>query len=229
MTTTSFSRHRISHLACRLTWGLCPLIVCALIIAGCAQPRQAPLPVGNLKLGVAYFSQPTESADMLAGWVVDNTPRIEEQTLAEMDLLLAEVLAEESKNSFNSRESALQCGKKVGHLDGRSNNEAALRTWSAIGRCMDVDLLVVPFLFEYRELVGSALGASIPARVVMDIFIIDVRSETLISRSRFDETQSALTSNLLEAGKFFRRGGKWISAHELAREGMEKAVRELRL
>jgi hypothetical protein len=221
MTTTSLS--------CRLIFALCPLIVCALILAGCAKPRQAPLPIGNLKLGVAYFSQPAEPADMLTGYVVENTQRIEEHILAEMDLLLAEVLAEESKNFFHSGESALQCGKKVGHLSGRSNNEAALRTWSAIGRCMGVDLLVVPFLFEYRELVGSALGAAEPARVVMDIFILDVRSETLISRSRFDETQSALTSNLLEAGKFFRRGGRWISAHELAREGMEKAVKELRL
>ena len=219
--TTSFSR--------RLGFTIFPLIVCALILAGCAQPRQAPLPVGSLKLGVAYFSQPAEPADMLAGFLVDNTPRIEQQALAEMDVLLADVLAAESKNSFHIGESALQCGRKVGHLGGRSNNEAALRTWSAIGRCMGVDLLVVPFLFEYRELVGSALGASQPARVVMDIFVLDVRSESLISRSRFDETQSALTSNLLEAGKFFRRGGRWITAHELAGEGMEKAVRELRL
>ena len=223
MTTISLSR-----LGFRILWTLCPLIVCALVLAGCAQPRQAPLPVGNLKLGVAYFSQPADPSDMLAGWVVEKTPRIEENILTEMDVLLAEVLLG-AKNPFHAGESALQCGKKVGHLSGRSNNEAALRTWSAIGRCMGVDLLVVPFLFEYRELVGSTLGATEPARVVMDIFVLDVRSESLISRSRFDETQSALSNNLLEAGKFFRRGGRWISARELAREGLEKAVLELRL
>jgi len=224
MPTISLSR--------RLASVLCLSLVCALAapaLTGCAKPRQAPLPVGNLKLGVAYFSQPAEPSHMLAGYVLENLPHIDERFLAEMDVLLAEVLAEESKNSFHSRDSALHCSKKVAVQDGRSNNQAALRTWSSIGRCMGVDLLVVPFLFEFRERLGGPMGALEPARVVMDIFVIDVRSESLISRSRFDETQSALTSNLLEAGKFFRRGGRWITAHDLAREGMEKAVKELRL
>jgi hypothetical protein len=212
-----------------LAFALCLPLVCALALTGCAKPRQAPLPVGSLKLGLAYFSQPAEPSDMLAGYVVENLPHIDEKVLSEMDLLLADVLAAESKNSFHSRDSALHCSKKVAVQDGRSNNQAALRTWSSIGRCMGVDLLVVPFLFEYRERAGSAMGVTEPARVVMDVFVLDVRSESLISRSRFDETQSALTSNLLEAGKFFRRGGKWVTAHDLAREGMEKAVRELRL
>ena len=205
------------------------LIAGVLVFSGCTRPRQAPLPVGNLKLGVAYFTQPSEPSQMLAGYVVEDAPRIDEKVLSEMDALLATVLAADSKNSFRSRDSALSCSKKVAAQEGRSNNQAALRTWSAIGRCMGVDLLVVPQLLEYRDRAGSAVGVTEPAKVVMDIFVVDVRNETLISRSRFDETQSALTSNLLEADKFFKRGGKWITGHDLAKEGMEKAVKELRL
>ena len=205
------------------------LFVWAIVLTGCAQPRQAPLPIGDLKLGVAFFSQPAEPADMLAGYVVENNPRIAENILGEMDLLLADVLAAESRHSFDSRKSAMYCSRTVAAQAGRGNNQAAIRTWSAIGRCMGVDLLVVPFLFEYRERIGSALGAVEPAKVVMDIFILDVRTESLISRSRFDETQIPLSSNLLEAGKFFKRGAKWVTAFDLAREGMEKAVKELRL
>ncbi len=205
------------------------LLLAAFALSGCARPAQPPLPVGDLKLGVAFFTQPLEPSDMLAGYVVENAPRIDEKVLLEMDGLLAEVLAAESKLSFRSRESALHCSKTVAGQDGRSNNQAALRNWSSVGRCMGVDLLVVPQLFEYRDRAGSAVGVTEPARVVLDVFVIDARNETLISRSRFDETQSALTSNLLEADKFFKRGGKWISARELAKEGMEKAVKELRL
>ena len=220
----------MSALSQRLVFALCLLFVCGpATLTGCAQPRQAPLPVGNLKMGVAYFSQPAEPAEMLAGYLLENTPRIDQKILAEMDILLADVLAEESKNSFTSRESALSCGKKIASQRGRTNNEAALRTWSAIGRCMAVDLLAIPFLLEYRERIGSAVGVAEPAKVVMDIFVLDVRAESLISRSRFDETQSALSGNLLEAGKFLKRGGKWITAHELAKEGMEKAIKELGL
>lgn len=218
-----------AHPLPRLFTLLCLALAGSILLSGCATPRQPPMPVGNLKLGVAYFTQPSTPSDMLAGYLVEDAPRIDQRVLVEMDALLATVLDAKSKNSFHSRESALHCSQTVAAQDGRSNTQAALRTWSAIGRCMGVDLLVVPQLFEYRERDGGALGASMPAHVVMNIFVLDVRNEVLISRSSFDQTQSALTSNLLEAGAFFRRGGRWITASQLAQEGMEKAVKELGL
>ena len=98
-----------------------------------------------------------------------------------------------------------------------------------VGRLPDGRARAEGNLYEWRERDGSAIGAAKPAKVVMDIYVVDVRNEALISRSHFDETQSALSSNLLEADKFFKRGGKWITAHDLAQEGMEKAVKELGL
>ena len=207
----------------------CLLMLVCMAFSGCTKPRQPSMPVGNLKLGVAYFSQPAEPSDMLAGYLVEETPRIEDKTLNEMDALFASVLTAQSKNSFRSRESALHCSKTVAAQEGRNNNQAALRSWSAIGRCMGVDLLVVPQMLDYRERDGGSYGVVTPAKVIMDIFVVDVRNESLISRSRFDETQSALTNNLLDAGKFLKRGGKWVTAHDLAEEGMEKAVKELGL
>lgn len=209
---------------------LCLCLLAVAGLAGCTKPKQPPMPVGNLKLGLAFFTQPADPADMLAGYLVENTPRVEDKVLNEMDALFVSVLAEESKNSFRSRESALKCSKTVAPRDGSgNNNSAALRVWSSIGRCMGVDLLVVPQLLEYREREGGDYGVINPAKVVMDTFVVDVRNEALISRSRFDETQSSLAANLLEADKFFKRHGKWITAHDLAKEGMEKAVKELGL
>ncbi len=208
---------------------LCFALAAGLLLSGCASPKQPPMPVGGLKLGVANFTQPLASADMLAGYAPEDAPQIDTKVLNEMDALLASVLKSKSKNTFVSRESALHCARVVRDQGGRSNNQAALRTWSAIGRCMGSDLLVVPQLYEWRERDGSSIGVATPAKVVMDVFVLDVRNESLISRSRFDETQSALSTNLLEAGKFFKRGGKWVSAHDLAEEGMEKAVKELGL
>ena len=40
----------------------------------------------------------------------------------------------------------------------------------------------------------------------------------------FDETQQALSENIFRFFTFLRRGGKWITAGELAREGVRKAV-----
>lgn len=209
---------------------LCLTLAACVLLSACAKPRQAPpMPLANLKIGVAFFSQPSSPADMLAGYVVDDVARVDARQLGEMDSVFAEVLAKESKNSFLSKETALHCSKTIGEREGATNNQAALRKWSAIGRCMKVDLLVVPQILELRERAGGEIGVDQPARIVMDIFLVDVRNETLIGRSRYEETQTALTSNLLEADKFFKRGGKWITATELAREGMVKAVKELRL
>ncbi|MDR1686504.1 MAG: hypothetical protein LBR82_08730 [Desulfovibrio sp.] len=198
-----------------------------LFAAACAKPSQPPLPVGNLKLGLTGFTQPKMPSDMLAGYQVEDTPTVEAVDLHELDGILNSVLAKQSRHSFIGRESAERCRRSV-HAESGSPR-AALRTWSAVGRCMGADLLVVPQIMEYRKRDGGPLGVVTPARVVSDIFIVDVRNETLISRSRFDETQSSLTGNLLDTDKFLKRGAHWITAAELAREGMEKAVKELGL
>ena len=213
--------------AFRLALTVC-LAVSVAFVFGCSSPKQPPMPVGSLKLGVAFFSQPADSSEMLAGYMTENTPRVDEKVFNDLDGLFSSVLVSKSKNSFESHNSALHCSKIVAEQQGKGN-QAALRTWASIGRCMNVDLLVVPQLLEWRERDGGAMGVATPAKVVMDIFVLDVRNESLLSRSRYDETQSALTNNLLEAGKFLKRGGKWVTARDLAQEGMEKAVKELGL
>ena len=42
-------------------------------------------------------------------------------------------------------------------------------------------------------------------------------------------TAKELTENLLNVGDFFKRQGKWVTADELAREAMIKAVKDLNL
>ncbi|MDR1490395.1 MAG: hypothetical protein LBS65_07935 [Desulfovibrio sp.] len=212
-----------AHVALLLVFG------CALLGAACAAPSQPPLPVGSLKLGLAAFNQPILASEMLAGYQPEDVPKIDAKHLHELDSILAQVLSNRSKHQFTGREGPEHCRRTVGAQSGATNTQAALRTWSAVGRCMNVDLLVLPQILELRQRDGGSFGVVSPARVVMDIFVIDVRNETLISRSHFDETQSNLTSNLLDTGKFLKRGGQWISAGELAREGMEKAVKELGL
>ncbi|MDR2487922.1 MAG: hypothetical protein LBD42_00185 [Desulfovibrio sp.] len=206
------------------------ILVTGLLFSGCSStPKQPPIPVGSLKLGVADFTQPNTASDMLAGYAHENSPHIDKKVLNAMDAVLASVLADKSQNSFRSKESAQRCLQLVHRRTNKKNKQSALRTWAAIGRCMGVDLLIVPQLYVWRERDGGSFGVVTPARVVMDIFVLDVRNESLISRSHFDETQSALTGNLFEADKFFKRSAKWISANDLAREGMEKAVKELGL
>jgi hypothetical protein len=185
------------------------------------------MPVGDLKLGQAHFSHPTTTGELLAGYIAEDTPPMEEKILGDLDLLFSDLLTTESAHVFIGPEKSLLCAKTVkAQSPGR---QAALRHWSAVGRCMGVDLLVVPQVLKWREREGPEYAAIAPAAVIMDTYVIDVKGESLISRSHYDATQSALTSNLLELGAFIKRGGKWVRTHELAGEGMRKAVKELGL
>ena len=203
------------------------ILLCGL--AACTTPRQQPLPIGSsLVLGVAHYSQPRTPSDLLAGYVPENLPTIDQKVLSELDALLAETLSKQSKQTFVSREVAAECQRSY-RKEQDTSRQSALRSWAAVGRCMQVDYLIVPQIIEWRERDGGELGVATPAGVIMDTFIVDVHNESLVSRSRYDETQAALTSNLLQANRFFQRGGKWVQAHTLAREGMEKAIKELGL
>ena len=50
-----------------------------------------------------------------------------------------------------------------------------------------------------------------------------------MTRFHFDETQKALTDNLLDLNKFVQRKGEWVEADVLAKEGIEAGLRELGL
>ena len=45
----------------------------------------------------------------------------------------------------------------------------------------------------------------------------------------FEETQQTLAANILDAKKFVSRNGRWLSAIELAQEGLKKGIAELGL
>ena len=198
-------------------------------LVACATPKQPQIEnISSFNLGVALYSQPQTSGDLLAGNIPENLPIIDHVILSQLDVLLAETFNRQSKHSFAAKELAESCQRSV-KTDQGNSRRSALRYWSAVGRCMKVDYLVVPQIMEWREREGSSMGVMTPARVVMDTFVVDVNNEVLVSRSRYDETQSALTDNLLQTRKFMQRGGRWVEAKILAQEGMEKAVKELGL
>ena len=77
-------------------------------------------------------------------------------------------------------------------------------------------------LHRYRERVGGKYTASVPASVAFSYRLIDVNSRTVLCSGRFDETQQSVMANLYTFNSARKRGFTWITAEELAREGMEE-------
>ena len=199
-----------------------------LIVSACASPRNTPsLPPVNL--GVAWFTQPAQTAELLAGFLPANTDRVTSKNLLSLDMELADTLRAQTKREYSFSTEFSQCADVT--VPGRTSSSrgAALHYWTAVGKCMKVDYLIVPQIILMKERDGSDIGAVSPSSVIMETFLIDVRENRLAGRSHFDETQAALSANLLDTDKFISRGGRWITALELAREGMNKAVVELGL
>jgi len=96
-----------------------------------------------------------------------------------------------------------------------------------IGEMVYADAVLIGRLQRYRERVGDEWGAKSPASVAFVLDLVDVRRGDVIWSARFDETQKALSENIFALGDIGQRGIRWLSADQLAQEGVKKAVGQL--
>lgn len=96
-----------------------------------------------------------------------------------------------------------------------------------LGEKLEVDAVIVGFVYRYRERVGFSYGADKPASVFFEIHLYRCRDGVLIWRAVFDKTQKSLMEDVLDVKSFIREKGKWVTAEELAREGVQEIVSRL--
>lgn len=217
--------------ALKKTWRTFSTLLCGcclLLLSACQSTTQAPaVPLPDLLVGVASFTQPTRTVELLAGYVPIAQNTVQQETLYSLDTKLREMLGS-TKRSYvfltHPKNEALQASQDS---QGR---RSALSMWVQEAKAAGVDILLVPQVVDWRERVGGAGGVVTPAAVMVDFFLIDARGEgALLQRSHFAEEQSSLSSNLLSMGSFFKRKGQWVSAEELSMEGMARAIQEFGL
>jgi hypothetical protein len=96
-----------------------------------------------------------------------------------------------------------------------------------IGEMVYADAVLVSHVRRYRERVGDEWGAKSPASVGFVLDLIDVRRGDIVWSASFDETQKSLSENIFALADITRRGVRWLSADQLAQEGVKKAVAQL--
>jgi hypothetical protein len=100
-----------------------------------------------------------------------------------------------------------------------------LRSALQLGKELGVDFIFVGSLFRFEERVGSRVGVDKPASVGFDVHLLRVRDGKRVWDGKFDETQQALSENLLKIGSFVRRGAAWLKAEELSSVGMDEMLK----
>jgi phosphatidylglycerophosphatase A len=86
------------------------------------------------------------------------------------------------------------------------------------------DSVLMGWVFRYGERVGNAWGARQPASVAFVALLFDGGDGKLLWRGRFDETQKPLSEDMMGLSSFVQRGGRWVTARELAADGVNRVL-----
>lgn len=203
-------------------------IICLILYSfGCAPIKgKAHVPPGS-SLAVAASSQPTTSWQMLAGYPPADGLVVSSDGKDQFNKVLADSLSQRGR-AVQSQAVTRQC-EEIVLSDLKDKRVSALEYWVRVGKCFPADFVIVPHIFEWKERLGGEWGVEAPAGVVFDLYLIDVKSASLVQRFHFEEQQKSLTENILDAPKFFSRGAKWVSAEQLAAGGVTQALTEFGL
>jgi len=96
-----------------------------------------------------------------------------------------------------------------------------------VGKELQADGIVLGYVYRFSERKGYSLSAEKPASVAFEIHLIRVSDGVIVWKGIFDKTQATLMENLLQIVTFFyREGGRWVTAKELAAEGMDEVLKD---
>jgi len=96
-----------------------------------------------------------------------------------------------------------------------------------LGEMVYADAVIAGRIQRYRERIGDEWGAKSPASVSFVLELVDARRGDVIWTARFDETQKSLSENIFAIGDIGQRGIRWLTADQLAEEGVKKAIGQL--
>lgn len=133
-----------------------------------------------------------------------------------LDLLLTEALAKRPNIKLvGNQEMDAILGSFAGNqVDGARQ----------VGQKTGADAVLITRVQRYNERHGSTYAADNPASVAFSMHLIDTASGRVLCAAAFDETQQSLTDNLFSFAKVIARGFRWMTAEDLAREGLKKKL-----
>jgi len=88
------------------------------------------------------------------------------------------------------------------------------------GKELNVDAILVGYVFRYRERKGYPYSVEKPASAAFDLHLVRVKDGVIVWRGAFDKTQSSLMENMFQFSSFVSGGGIWVTAKELSSAGL---------
>lgn len=202
------------------------LIVLLFLCPACAAQVRGPAVPDSATLAVAGFVQPRHDWELMAGVLPEEPAALDPETLGALDASLASALRANGQ-AFMHAAMVRQC-EEITLAEKERRRFETVDYWRTVGRCMKTDYMLVPFMLRWQERDGGDWGVNRPAAIVMDMYLIEVASGK-VRRFHFEEEQQGLAENLLSGGRFLKRKGRWLTARDIAEEGMDAGLKELGL
>ncbi len=175
-------------------------------------PLQAIAPKaesGNTVIG------PLSGAVYFGGKIAEGGQKIVEELLVEKlkDFKTIEIIPQEKVEGIYRRVSAESLKMPLLEIIKKTGGE------------LDADLIAVGYVFRYVERIGYDYSAEKTASVAFEINFVNPKDGSIIWRGIFDKTQKSLMEDVLQIASFYKGHGKWLTARELAKQGLDQALK----
>lgn len=147
-------------------------------------------------------------------------PAKEMQQLEKGQILLDTMLAE----YFSDRKDIAIL--TPGQRDALEKEMLRCRTSAVVTICRTkvADAVLLCTLQRFTEREGTEYSIVNPASVAFDYKLVHAETGQAICSGTFNETQQPLLSDMFQFFKKAKRGVKWLSAEELARDGFQQKI-----
>jgi len=155
------------------------------------------------------------------------TPQVGEGS----DRLLAQIFTERLRETGKFQvipqeqvEAAMEDLKKA----AEEGSEAITTSFAQkVGKALGIDAVITGEVQAFTERKGGTQAIERPATVGFVAQMMNVKDGRLLWSSEYFETQKALTEDVDTLPLFWKRGGKWLTARELAEYGVEEMIKTL--
>jgi hypothetical protein len=135
--------------------------------------------------------------------------------------------------AFGARGLEVVTPPDVGAALGLEGSPAAPLDPQAVARAVadrfGADAVVMGSVYRFRERAGQAMGTTQPASAGFEVRLYAAPSGRLLWSGTFDDTQVALSANLLRSPQYPGGGTRWLTVEELARFGAGRVAQAVPL